>query len=267
MPAAHRLPQGHQPPSTRLRVTLGVASLVGITLLALLLRATLGLNAFLVVWATPVAFLSLVQYCTNRPPRTREDLPRVSHSHRLDPVEALAPHPVVDLGAGSRPDRPDPVWSNRMNAPVPAPRDPKRFYPFDLETVTRAALAVCKQRWNFTRYTALNTEQVRIQWHALNSHQRESYLREANEALRSINIHETVAELDLWEKTQERVLAATNPPKDHPVDDAAATIQAIERLIALAEALPCECDLEHDDAPSCQRCDALGRTRDVRDEE
>lgn len=269
MPAAHRLPQGHQPPPVRLRVALGAASLTTSLALVRALQLSPGVGIVLIFVTIPAVYLSLVQYATNRPPRNRKDLPRVPR--RLEKVEALASHSLVGLGAGRPAHRPDPVWSTRMTAPSPAPRDPKRFYPFDLETITRAALAICKQRWNFTRYTAMNIEQVRIQWHALNSHQRESYLREANDALRSIDLHATVAELDLWEKTQRRVLNATNPPKDHPVDDAAATVQAIERLIALAEAMPCNCppappEGESDEGEPCQRCQALGRTRDVREQ-
>lgn len=261
MSAAHRLPQGHATPSVRFSVVLGVASLVLAAQFALAMRLTFGVNGLWWIWVAPTLWLALFQYFTNRAPRRRPDLdvpPRVA------PVEALAPHPAMDLGLVFPTDRLDRVWSHSMNAPVPAPRDPRRFDPFDLETVERAALAIAKQRWNFTRYTALNAEQVRTAFKTLNSHQRESYLREANDCLRSIRIHETVAELELWERVQRRLAEATNPPKDAPVDDAAATIQAIERLIALAEDAPCQCDLEHDDAPPCDRCNALGRQRNTR---
>jgi hypothetical protein len=274
--AAHRLPQGHRPPS---RVwTLRSVSLAFGAVLGAALPVSWNVAIWLVFPATSLTiFWTLYTWLSNRPKADWLFGPGPNYdwlSDQLEGIDDASPDlaPVEALPSAPR-STAGPVWASLdpdcirstvtiVNTP-PVPRiDPRlpedRFAPYTVETVTEAAQRMCWARWNFTRYAPMQSHEAAKQFNAANGHAKEQWRREAFAVMQLTTpapdlqaVRELAFELD-------NVL---NPRPDEPI------VEKLQLLHAYLEDQPCTCDpveVFAQNDPPCDRCDLLGMRVGVR---
>ena len=295
--AMHRLPAGTEGPRWRVLVAVWAASVVLALAFAVGIQLLWHPGNPTMIFVTPTLWLAIQWaawlYLKDRPahPRLFELEPEPDDSPTLRLETVVAPGPVVRASPGDRiaglaldrpeprhalkedllvPIQPKPTPYARVDEPTPAQTDlsPDRFAPFTLERIEEAAFRIQWRRWNFNRLRAMPEPDARRGWKALNRYLAEQVRQEAFAALACLqtDLDEARHTAEFWDNAMLRFIGWFNPPDE---DSACEQIclDAIERAYQFALSSPCQCDegvsSEDDQFEACQRCQVLGRVRDV----